>query len=163
MNFIKTMQHIMKWPCIHGIRKVLSYFNANTAAYENNIHCHNVNTEQDLPETSHVQKSVVQVSTGLKHNWCETCMRRHHSVFIKYYPSRCARNINYTRGVHTIISPTQLTLLYIQRCDMFRRSRHHPQAFYCLWTNRVPQCSRKWDPIYESLSVCTGVKFGHSL
>jgi hypothetical protein len=53
-----------------------------------------------------------------------------------------SQKINYTRGVHTIISPAQLTLLYIQRGDMFWRSRCHPQAFHCLWTNNVPQCSR---------------------
>jgi hypothetical protein len=56
---------------------------------------------------------------------------------------------NYTRIVHTIISPAQPNLLCIQRSDMFRLSQGHPPAFPCLWTSGALQCSR--NTIYVSI------------
>jgi hypothetical protein len=37
-----------------------------------------------------------------------------------YYPPHYARYINYIRGIHKIISPTQPNLLCVERGDMFR-------------------------------------------
>jgi hypothetical protein len=67
----------------------------------------------------------------------------HYSHIFWHYPSCCARNVNYTRSIHTITSPTQPDLLRIQRGDMFRLSKSHPQAFHWLWTSGVLQCSCK--------------------
>jgi hypothetical protein len=48
----------MQWPCAQGIQKVQSCFNANTAGYENNIHCHNVNTKLQLPQSEKHRKAL---------------------------------------------------------------------------------------------------------